>query len=307
MSGHFFAGSLPAGTSGFVGGSTLSAWGLEIVVTADDAQLNGYWWYVPVGADAVGADYSAKLFTTTDGKAGTAVTGSAATGSGTWAAGWNYIPLDSPVSLSSGGTYVAALYQAAAGSIQFAHNFWSTGAGASGIVGALATAPGAAAALNSAQQPFSNPATAGQFPATVNQASFYGLDVDLSTGGTPATVPGAPAAQSLAAPAGVARAAATVAGAAATTALRAPGGSAAAGATVTGAPAAQELAAPAGAVRAGVTVAGVAATTALRAPAGSAGPPVVAAQGTVSIVNAPSATVAIDSTPAGTVTIVNTL
>lgn len=186
-----WGGGLPAGTSGFIGTGTFSG-GLQFSVTSLSS-LSGYWWYVPVGGDTVGSHYVGQLFTTTTGNSGTLVTGSQVTGTGTWIAGaWNFLPLSSPIILATSTNYVANVYETASSDIQFLHHYWDTGGGISGMTSGPISAPGASTALSNLQQGFNN-AISGAFPASNNQNSFYGLDIQVNVLAGPTLVQVVPA------------------------------------------------------------------------------------------------------------------
>jgi hypothetical protein len=173
--------------------------GIQFTVSTA-CQLTGYWFYVPAGETTLtGSSYTANLWTTTTGITGTLVPAAAAAGSGTFAAGqWNFISL-TPVSLSPGTTYVAGLSHP--NLLEFLHNYWSAGGpGASGITSGPITAPGTSGALNSAQQPTTG--SANTFPPAASSASWYGIDIQVTTGGIDGGGTGVVASLTLTAPAG---------------------------------------------------------------------------------------------------------
>jgi hypothetical protein len=182
-----FAQALPAGTSSSNDDATWD-FGIQFTVAAS-CQLSGYWWYLPSTGNADATKYTFTLWTTADGTSGSLVSGSTVSGTGTWNQGaWNFVPLTSPVTLTSGTTYVAvnSISTTVAAAYQFRSSYWSTGAGSGGITSGPITAPGSAAALAGHQQPFNEPGSAS-FPSGVFGATFYGIDIDISV-----TAPAAP-------------------------------------------------------------------------------------------------------------------
>ena len=153
--------------------------GLQFTVTLSGYSLGGYWWYADTGSDFSGAHYSFALFTTANGTSGSLVVGSQVTGTGTWTAGWNFTALGSPVTLSTGTTYVAEA-SAPPTYLEYSNHYWDSGNGASGVTDGPVFAPGAGTALGGATQRFNDPST-GAFPASApSVATWYGLDVSVT-------------------------------------------------------------------------------------------------------------------------------
>jgi hypothetical protein len=177
-----FGGTLPGGTStGGDAGAQVDL-GIQFNITASGYFLAGYSFYVPSGGVTTGSSYSFRLYSTTNGTSGALITGSTVTGSGTWtAAAWHLTALSPLVSLTNGTTYVAAVtIPAGAVAYQSLANFWSSGGGAANIVSGPITAWAKANALNSAQQSFNEPSTGGM-PVSEFNASFYGVDINVTT------------------------------------------------------------------------------------------------------------------------------
>jgi Glycosyl hydrolases family 16/Domain of unknown function (DUF4082) len=173
-----YGGTLPAGAASAAQSSALDV-GLQFTVSLSGYVLSGYWWYVDSGGDTNGAHYSFSLFTTANGTTGSLVSGSQVTGSGTWTVGWNYTALASPVTLSTGTTYVAAGTMPAT-LLEYDNNYWSSGGGSAGVTSGPVSAPSAASALGGATQRFNSPSTGG-FPATApGVATWYGIDVAVT-------------------------------------------------------------------------------------------------------------------------------
>lgn len=183
-----FAQVLPAGTSSSNDDATWD-FGIQFTV-AGGCQLSGYWWYLPGTGNTDATKYTFSLWSTANGTSGTLVPGSTITASGVWTQGaWNFVPLPSPVALASGTTYVAvnSISTTVAAAYQFHSAFWSTGGGAAGITSGPITAPGSAAALGGHQQPFNEPGSGG-FPAGVFNATFYGIDINVTVTASPGSI-----------------------------------------------------------------------------------------------------------------------
>lgn len=262
-------GGLPAGTSSTAAGARTDGILFTITSLTGTPTITAIGWYVPVGETTLaGSAYTALLYTTVTGLTGSLVTSNA--GSGTFTAGaWNWITLTSPVTLSTGIYYVAAI--SSPDLIQFVHSYWSTGGpGIGGLVSGPISVPDATTAPGGNQQ--GNISAANSFPAS-STGTAYGIDVQVTTtgGGSSGTVTGAVATAALAAPTGAVSAGAAVTGAVAASALAAPTGTVHAAATVTGVAATASLVAPPGVASggSGVSVAGVPAAALLTAPTGT--------------------------------------
>ena len=178
-----FSQTLPAGTG--TGGDAANQvdLGVQFNITSTGYFLDGYWFYVPSGGVTTGSSYSFRLYTTADGATGTLVSGTTVTGSGTWtAASWVFTSLSPQVSLTTASTYVAAVtIPAATVAYQSLADYWDTGAGSGNVVNGPITAWGFNNALGKKQQPFNEPSTGGM-PASEFNASFYGVDIDVTDG-----------------------------------------------------------------------------------------------------------------------------
>ena len=172
-----WSGSLPSGTTSTAGGTRTD--GLQFTVTQSGCQCTGAWYYVPSGeATLTGSSYAATLWSTTDGISGTQL--ATANGTGTFTAGaWNFIQFASPVTLSTGTTYMAGIYSPDL--LQFVHNYWTSGgSGQSGITSGPISAPSFNAALNNAQQSNIN---SNAFPVS-STGTWYGVDISVTTSNT---------------------------------------------------------------------------------------------------------------------------
>jgi Domain of unknown function (DUF4082) len=100
------------GTSGPVNGNSYSGdyiAGLIFTVNKAGCFFQGYWWWVCSGTNpSPTAPQKCCLWSLTSGSAGVVVAGSTVT-SGTLVAGWNYIPLPTPIPIAPGGSYIAAV------------------------------------------------------------------------------------------------------------------------------------------------------------------------------------------------------
>ncbi len=156
--------------------------GLQFKVTSSNAiTITGYWRWVATSQDTNGTHYSFRLYSTTNGTSGSLVTGTTVTGSGTWTVGaWNFTAI-TPVSLVSGTTYTSACtHTAASAHYPSTNNYWSSGAGGSGITNGPLSAPSSATALGGKQCPYNQPST-GAFPAQYMYiSSNYWVDVAIT-------------------------------------------------------------------------------------------------------------------------------
>lgn len=172
--------TLPSGTSSVSTGSRND--GLYFSVTQSGCTLTGIAFYVPSGeTNLTGSNYTATLYSTTNGTSGTQV--AQANGSGTFTAGaWNWIPFSS-VSLSTGVDYVAAIHHPS--NLQFKSNYWS---GVASSDNGPLHIPSQASSPGTKQQPNLSGSTA--FPTNANNpATFYGVDVQVTqTAGVSGTI-----------------------------------------------------------------------------------------------------------------------
>jgi hypothetical protein len=171
--------------------------GVVFEVTASGMWFQGYWWWCCGSGQATGP-VECVLWSATGGTSGVIVPGSVVT-SGTLVPGsWNFIPLASPVQLSIGSPYVAAVAQN--GAFPLTNSQWGSGQPfASGIINgpllAYSSTPDGATVnatpyfLN--QNPFttagSDPAT--HFPGTGDAGANLWVDVQVSDT-APANYPG---------------------------------------------------------------------------------------------------------------------
>ena len=164
--------TLPPGTSVTPTGTRTD--GLTFEVTRD-CYLDGIAFYVDASeTDLTGSNYTADLYSTTTGTSGTNLASQA--GSGTFTAGaWNWISF-SPVHLSPGTFYVAAI--TSPNFLTYIHSYWGTGPGSGGFICGPITVPRQADAPGTVQEGFNS---AGGYPASVNgDGSWYGVDVKVS-------------------------------------------------------------------------------------------------------------------------------
>ena len=192
----FFYPNLLSGSYDY---SQASSVDLGIQFTANSAcQIAGYYFYIGGSGSTTGSDYSARLYSTTDGTTGTLISGSSVTGSGTLTAGaWSRLALSTPVTLTKGTTYVAVVTFGGSGGGHYRQGdaYWYAGdPGAAGVTSGPVTAPGSSA-LGNNQQAYNIPSSGG-ITATGNYGKWFGVDVqiqNLSTG----SVNLAPAAQTI--------------------------------------------------------------------------------------------------------------
>jgi hypothetical protein len=82
--------------------------GIQFYVTQGGMWFEGYWWWVcAAGSPPTTPQKFALWSSQSNGNAGTVIPGSVVT-SGTLSAGWNYVPLPTPIPIAIGGTYTAA-------------------------------------------------------------------------------------------------------------------------------------------------------------------------------------------------------
>lgn len=171
--------TIPSGTTSTTTGSRTD--GILFTVSAS-CQLSAIAFYVPTGEGTLtGSSYTGTLWSTTTGTSGTQLGTQA--GSGTWVAGaWNWITLSSPITLSTGVTYVAGITSPDA--IQYEHNYWGAGdPGAGGIISGPINVPDSTTAPDNNQQ---GNLGGFNFPSS-STSSWYGIDIQVTT--TAATPP----------------------------------------------------------------------------------------------------------------------
>ena len=177
-------GSLASDTSSY----TL---GVEFHVTQPGCTLTGIWWYSASGAGALPGTIA--LYTVTGT---TLVTSNTASWSGAAGSGWVRASFTSPPSLTSGTNYKACVFLQNNGSVNFYSstvNYWSSGAGGSGVTSGPITAPNNAGA--SPSQDSYNAGTSLAYPSTASgNASNYWIDPEVTApaagGSGPPVVPG---------------------------------------------------------------------------------------------------------------------
>lgn len=224
--------------------------GVQFKITTDGvrtAQIKGFFFWAPSTGDFLHTNYSWRLYSTTNGTTGTLITGSTTNVAVDFtASSWNYQALASPITLTNGTTYVAVLHSSSTNASHYTgtDNYWSTGAGASGLTSGPITAPGSGTALNGAQNAYNEPSATAAFPTSTLHTNYW-LDVlisyDTNAGSAAATASAKQPTVAIGAPAGAAsatvtarsivnagKAAATAAALAPIVAIGAPAGSAAA-------------------------------------------------------------------------------
>lgn len=170
-------GTIPSGTTQTATGARTDG---VLFTVSQTCQLSGIAFYVPTGEVMLtGSSYTGLLWSTTTGITGTQL--GSQTGTGTWVAGaWNWITLSSPITLSTGTTYVAGI--SSPDQIQFVHNYWGAGdPGAGGRTSGPITVPDDTTAPNNNQQ--GNASGIGTFPAS-STGSWYGVDIQVSVAAT---------------------------------------------------------------------------------------------------------------------------
>jgi hypothetical protein len=121
-----------------------------------------------------GSNYTAQLWSTTNGTSGVLVASQA--GSGTFTAGaWNWIAFSE--SLSAGVTYVADVVSPDL--IQYEHNYWAPGGSQTSMTVGPVTVPDGTHALGAVQQPEISGGP-GTFPTQYNN-SWYGVDIQIDS------------------------------------------------------------------------------------------------------------------------------
>jgi hypothetical protein len=176
-----FNGVLPAGTTSTPAGGRTDSLVFSVTTVTGTPTLTGVWYYVPAAETVLtGSSYTALVYTTVTGTTGTLVTSNP--GSGTFTAdSWNFIPLTTPVALTTGVFYSACV--SSPNWLQFEHNMWGAG---DPLAGGIATGPvfipDQSGAPGGIQQGFI--ASAATFPNQANiPGSFYGVDISVSVSG----------------------------------------------------------------------------------------------------------------------------
>jgi hypothetical protein len=177
--GNFFNGGNPVGTGGaYAAASSAGTTGFSFTVSTA-TQLLGLWQYSPFGNTLFPSEIG--LYTYTSVTTGTLVAsnsspswltapgGSAATAG----AGWAYAAFSSPVSLSTGTTYVATMFSSST-SAWFAYQAVEYYPGTVGI---------ATATTSTGNNGYANTATTTSMAYPNNNYSFaFGFDIQLSAG-----------------------------------------------------------------------------------------------------------------------------
>ena len=169
--------------------------GLQFSVTQAGCTFTGWYWWVATGQDATAANYSYRLFSTTNGTTGTLIAGPV-TPSSLAANAWNFTAV-SPVTLTSGTTYVAVVsYSDSSAGYAETDNYWtSANLSANALTSGPLTAPISTLAVGYAsgtgQCSYNEPAnTTTHFPVSTFSATNYWLDVQITqTAAGPANPP----------------------------------------------------------------------------------------------------------------------
>jgi len=181
----------PSTNGGTVAGDTNTAdLGVEFYVTSA-CTFQGYYWWCATSASTATSLLTFRLFSTTNGTSGTAITAGTVAGSGTLTAGaWNAFTVASPPTLTANTHYRAVIT-----STQTSVNWYSStagyfttgGGGASNIVNGPLVCPNSTNTLNNAQCSFNEPSASPYFPVSSSGNQNYWLDVsvaDLTTFGS---------------------------------------------------------------------------------------------------------------------------
>jgi Domain of unknown function (DUF4082) len=157
--------------------------GVEFYVVTNGCQITGYWWWCQ--NDTTAANYSFRLYSTTNGTTGTLISGTTVTSGFTLTTGqWNFIALSAPVVLTANTRYRAVSHYSGAGNHYGAtSSYFTSGGGASDIVNGPLVCPTKANALNSAQGSFNDPSFGAAFPTSSNGANYW-IDVQIDIGAT---------------------------------------------------------------------------------------------------------------------------
>lgn len=171
--------------SGSTAGGFTDDLGVQFKVNQSGLTLNGYYFWVDAtNNDVDHTKYSWRLYSTTNGTSGTLISNSTVSVASDFTPGqWNFQALPSPITLTSGTTYVASLHYSGTAANHYNHvlSYWSTGAGASGITNGPLTAPGSSTALGGNQCPENEPSASAAFPASSFSASNYWIDVSVNS------------------------------------------------------------------------------------------------------------------------------
>lgn len=184
-----FATGTPGGTA--ASDTSQYVMGLAFSVTRANMQLDGWWWYVAAGQGTAAEDFA--LWTLSGVAAGTYVTGSKVT-SGTFAAGWNFVPCATPIPLVQGTDYLAVktTNKSGAGSAPYSAigAYFAAGAGGAGVVNGPLTIWSSSTVqggtkpdpFNRTQMVFASPATdvTTTLPASSFNNAWYSLDIQVS-------------------------------------------------------------------------------------------------------------------------------
>ena len=156
---------------------------------SQSATLTGIWFYS--GATATARPVGCAIYQMTGPGAGTIVSGSqdlAPVWSGAAASGWIKDPYASGPVLAASTVYkVVMLKDATALVYSLTANYWSSGAGGSGLTSGIITAPNNAGG-DGGQDTF-NVGGSLAYPATAFNASNYWVDVEVTTSSAAAATP----------------------------------------------------------------------------------------------------------------------
>lgn len=169
-------------SNGTVNGGFTHDLGVQFKVNQDNVTFNGFYFYAGSGTfDTAHANYSFRLYSTTNGTSGSLISGTTVNLAADLTKGaWNYQAITTPVALTNGATYVAVLhYSGTANSYTSTTNYWSSGPGASGITAGPITAPGTSTALAGKQCAYNEPSATAAFP-TSSLGSNYWIDVSVT-------------------------------------------------------------------------------------------------------------------------------
>lgn len=164
--------------------------GMEFHVTAN-CSLTGIWFWSPTSEDAL-PDACGVYQITGTGTGTLVASNTTPTWSGGVAAGaWVKCTFDGSVTLTTGNNYKVCVHASnTTGHLYGAiSHYWDSGTGASGITsgGGLIVAPNASGG-DGGQDTFFTGGTALTYPTSTFNSPNYGIDVEVTSGGTDATV-----------------------------------------------------------------------------------------------------------------------
>jgi hypothetical protein len=178
------------------GDSTQYVMGLSFKVTTASVQLDGWYWYCDIANSQDNSPEDFALWQSTGHTSGIYIAGSKVT-SGSFVQGWNFVACGTPIPLTSGQEYraVKTTNKSHSSSTTYCHTglFFESGGGGAGVVnGPLTIFAGPTGSANQdpsgdGQMTFNS----GTFDVTTNypsnqfNASWYGLDVQVSDSSSP--------------------------------------------------------------------------------------------------------------------------